>query len=295
MKVVYWIHAIRPKTLLASVSPVLIGLSKSYVDNDMGLNRIDIAILTFVCAILIQIGSNIANDLFDFINGADTNERVGPLRVAQSGLLSSNELTFGIIIVFSISIFIGTYLFIESGSIYIILIGIFSLIMAILYTGGPYPLGYMGLGDVMVLIFFGIVPVQGTYLLQLNSWSGSGIIFGIAIGSLATSILVVNNLRDIHTDMKAGKRTLAVIFGKKFALAEYIFLQLISYFIITWTVYNSVSYYKYPILLISVFMLLYLVKEILTRQDNELNKVLSITSMYCFIYSVMISVLLVCS
>ena len=293
MKLLFWFDATRPKTLLASIAPVLIGLAVSYSDNNMSIPRPFVAVLTIVCALLIQIGSNISNDLFDFINGADNADRVGPNRAAQSGLLSEKELARGIIIVFALAVLIGSYLFFISLSPAIIAIGIFSIAMAILYTGGPYPLGYFGLGDVLVFIFFGIIPVQGTYLLQLDAWSYSGLIYGILIGFVATSILVVNNLRDIDTDKKAGKYTLAVIFGKRFAMAEYILLLSASCIGLSYIAYLADRVIMYFAICALAPITCILIWGIITKTGTELNKLLVATSLYCFIYSILISLVVI--
>ena len=164
-------------------------------------------------AILIQIATNFANDYFDFVNGADTEERVGPTRATQAGLITPNAMKWAFILTFALTIPVIAFLTIKGGMV-IVWIGIASIISGILYTGGPKPLGYMGLGDIFVLIFFGPIAVGGTEYVQSLEWSVDATIIGLASGFISTAILVVNNLRDKDTDSKVGKNTLAVRFEK---------------------------------------------------------------------------------
>jgi 1,4-dihydroxy-2-naphthoate octaprenyltransferase len=179
-------------------------------------------------ALLIQIGTNFANDVFDFKKGADTAERLGPLRVTQAGLLSPGQMTTGMIVAFGLAALIGVYLIIVGGWP-IVVIGILSILSGIAYTGGPFPLGYNGLGDLFVFIFFGLVAVCGTYYVQAGVVSPAAVWAAVPIGLLATAVLVVNNLRDIETDRVAGKKTLAVRFGRQGAQLEYLLLIIGAY------------------------------------------------------------------
>ena len=172
-------------------------------------------------AILIQIGTNFANDYFDFLKGADTKKRMGPVRATASGLVKPKTMKYAYLMAFGLSIAFGLYL-IGRGGWPILIIGSFSVLFGILYTGGPFPLGYKGLGEIFVLIFFGPVAVGGTYYLQTLEINTTVILAGLSPGLISTALLTVNNLRDIHTDREAGKRTLAVRFGPLFARAEYI-------------------------------------------------------------------------
>ncbi len=177
---------------------------------------------------LLQIGANFANDVFDFEKGADTAERLGPTRAVQAGLLSARSMRRGMLLVFGLALAIGLYLTYVAGPV-ILLIGCASIASAIAYTGGPYPLGYHGLGDVFVFIFFGLVAVCGTALVEIGRVPGLAFACAIPVGALATAILVVNNLRDRVTDLGAGKRTLAVRYGRGFALGQYRGLIAVSY------------------------------------------------------------------
>jgi len=215
-----WTLAARPKTLPAAAAPVIAGSAVAFYE---GVFRPGPALAALLGALLIQIGANFANDVFDYQKGADTRERLGPVRVTQAGLLPPERVMLGMWAVFGLATLIGVYLVIVAGWP-VVLIGLFSILAGIAYTGGPYPLGYHGLGDVFVFVFFGLVAVAGTYFVQAGAVSPLAVWASIPIGLLATAILVVNNLRDIETDARAGKRTLAVRLGKRGAQWEYALL-----------------------------------------------------------------------
>ncbi len=213
-----WLASCRPKTLTASIAPVLIGGAMALDD---GQTKPFVLILTFAAALLIQIGTNLANDYYDFIKGADTETRIGPTRATQAGLVTPIQMKFAFLLTFAIAAVAGLYL-VYVGGIPILCIGLVSIAFGILYTAGPLPLAYFGLGDIFVLIFFGPVAVGGTYYLQTQTINQYVIIAGLAPGLISVAILTVNNLRDISTDKAANKKTLAVRFGAKFATTEYI-------------------------------------------------------------------------
>ena len=219
-----WIDAARPKTLWASVAPVIIGTAMAYSDG--GWDPV-IAILTLLSAMMIQIGTNFANDYYDHFKGADTADRIGPVRATGSGLVKPQTMKTAFFMAFGLSVVFGLYL-IRVGGWPIMIIGTLSILFGILYTGGPFPLGYKGLGEIFVLIFFGPVAVGGTYYLQTLEINLAVILAGLSPGLISTALLTVNNLRDIHTDEKAGKRTLAVRFGPIFARIEYLLSILIA-------------------------------------------------------------------
>lgn len=220
-----WVLAARPKTLSAAAAPVIVGTATTYA---AGGPRLGPFLAALAGALLLQIGANFANDVFDYEKGADTNERLGPTRAVQAGLLSPRAMRLGMAVVFALALLVGVYLTVVSGPV-IVLIGLASIASAIAYTGGPYPLGYHGLGDVFVFVFFGLVAVCGTAFVQVGAVPSLAVWASLPIGALATAILVVNNLRDVETDRRAGKRTLAVRLGERGALAEYFGLMLVSY------------------------------------------------------------------
>lgn len=224
-----WVLACRPATLTAAVSPVLVGTACAHAEKSF---RLVPALAALLGAMLLQIGSNLANDVFDYEKGADTEERLGPPRAAQMGLLSSRELRIGMAIVFAAALGVGVYLTSVAGPA-IIAIGLASIASAIAYTGGPYPLGYHGLGDVFVMVFFGFVAVCGTTFVQTGHVSLLAVLASIPVGSLATAILVVNNVRDRETDVVADKRTLPVRFGRAAGVVEYAAL-LVAAFAVPW-------------------------------------------------------------
>lgn len=219
-----WVLAARPKTLTAAAAPVLVGTG-------LAAHLAEVAVLpaaaALLGALLIQIGTNLANDYYDFVRGGDTEERVGPVRVTQAGLLPPEVVKRGMLLVLGLAMLVGVYL-VTVGGWPIVVIGLASVACAVLYTGGPYPLAYHGLGDVFVFVFFGLAAVGGTYYVQVLDWPLDALLAGSALGSLSTALLVVNNLRDIDTDAKAGKRTLAVRLGPSGTRAEYVALLLVA-------------------------------------------------------------------
>jgi 1,4-dihydroxy-2-naphthoate polyprenyltransferase len=207
----YWLLAARPKTLPAAAAPVIVGSAVAFYT---GFFRMDIALVTLVAALLLQIGANLANDYYDYHKGADTTGRLGPVRVTQAGLLKPRQVILGMWFIFFLAALCGLYLYTTSG-------------WAVIIIGTLY--GYRGLGDIFVFFFFGLVAVSGTFFLQTGYLSKLAFLSSIPIGCLSTAILVVNNIRDISTDRKAGKITLAVHFGRRVAIGEYIFLLAIAY------------------------------------------------------------------
>ena len=220
-----WLSAIRPRTLPAAAAGVIMGSALAWRD---GFFRLDAALSCLLAAVLLQIGSNLANDVFDFERGTDTPERLGPLRVTQAGLLRPSQVKIGMIVVFALAALFGLYLA-WLGGWTIIIIGIAAILVAIAYTGGPFPLGYHGLGDLFVFIFFGLVSVAGTYYVQAGFVSSAAWWMTVPPGLIITAILVVNNLRDLENDRKAGKRTLAVILGEQATKTQYLLCMIIAY------------------------------------------------------------------
>ncbi|HXR34639.1 MAG TPA: 1,4-dihydroxy-2-naphthoate polyprenyltransferase [Candidatus Binataceae bacterium] len=222
-----WMLAIRVPTLSAAVVPVLVGSAIAARDNRFS----PLIFAVVMCAaLLIQIGTNLTNDLFDFQKGADTGARLGPVRVVQAGLLSQKQVAAGSALSFGLAILLGLYLA-AVGGWPIVAIGLAAVASGIAYTGGPWPLGYHGLGDVFVFVFFGVVAVVGTFYLQSGNVTGAALIASLPVAMLVTAILVVNNLRDIDTDRQAGKRTVAVRFGREATQLQYSILVLGAYLV----------------------------------------------------------------
>ncbi|HYX90253.1 MAG TPA: 1,4-dihydroxy-2-naphthoate polyprenyltransferase, partial [Myxococcaceae bacterium] len=199
-----WILAARPKTLAAAVMPVCVGTALAY---GSGKGRAGPALAALAGALLIQIGTNLANDFFDFKKGADTGARLGPTRVTQAGLIAPEAVFTAAMLAFGAAVAVGLYLTWVAGWP-ILVIGLLSVASGYAYTGGPYPLGYHGLGDAFVFVFFGLVAVAGTYYAHALALTPLAVAAGVPLGALSTGLLAVNNLRDVETDARAGKRTL---------------------------------------------------------------------------------------
>lgn len=212
-----WFGAIRVRTLPAAVAPVLVGSALAWSQNFFdGLA----AGLCLLFALLIQVGTNFANDYYDAINGADTSERVGPVRAVAAGLIEAKTMRRAMFSVLALAFILGLSL-IYWGGPWLLIIGVASVLCAIAYTGGPYPLGYNGLGDLFVFIFFGLVAVGASFYVQSGFVSREALAWSVPIGLLAVNILVVNNYRDVDTDRIAGKRTLVVRWGRGFARGQF--------------------------------------------------------------------------
>ncbi|HKJ02011.1 MAG TPA: 1,4-dihydroxy-2-naphthoate polyprenyltransferase [Longimicrobiales bacterium] len=224
MSLRHWVLAARPKTLTAAAAPVVAGTGLAAFHG--GASALP-ALAALVGALLIQVATNLANDYYDFVRGGDTVERVGPVRVTQAGLLAPASVKRGMLLTLAAALLVGCYL-VWVGGLPIVVIGLASLACAVLYTGGPYPLAYHGLGDAFVFVFFGLVAVSGTVYVQLLAWPPDALLAGAAMGALSTAILVVNNLRDLPTDAKAGKRTLAVRLGLGGTRAEYLLMLAVA-------------------------------------------------------------------
>ncbi len=216
--------AIRPKTLPASIAPVLLTAYLARSDPKFSWTVFG-AILA--CALLIQIAVNLANDLGDFLKGADNTQRVGPPRVTQAGLVSVRSMKQVIVLTLLCALVIGSYL-VSVGGMPILIIGFAAILSSLAYTAGPLPLAYVGLGDLFVMLFFGPIATTGTYYLLTSTYSTLTAICGVGFGAISTAILVVNNLRDVEGDQVAGKNTLVVRFGRRFARCEYLLCILIA-------------------------------------------------------------------
>ena len=214
-----WIEAARPKTLFASLSPVIVGGALAWHDDVFKLAPFLLCVLVALTA---QIASNLANDYFDFKKGADGSDRLGPARAVASGWITPQAMLRATVLMLMLCCLFGLGL-LYYGGLHLIWLGIVIVIFALAYTGGPYPLAYHGLGDVCVLIFFGVVPVSFTYYVQALTFTPLLIALAFAMGFLSINILVVNNYRDYEQDKRAGKRTTIVSFGKQFGRIFYLF------------------------------------------------------------------------
>lgn len=281
-----WIDATRPKTLPAAAAPVIMGSAMAFND---GLLHLPAALAALFGALLIQIGTNFANDYFDYIKGADTKERLGPTRATQAGLVKPSIMKMAFILTFLLAFIIGLYL-IYRGGWPLFFIGILSILLGILYTGGPYPLGYNGLADIFVLIFFGPVAVGGTYYVQALEINQVVLLAGLAPGLISMAILTVNNLRDIHTDAKAGKRTLAVRFGAGFARLEYLLSLIAACLLPLLLVYLTQENFYSVLTLFALIPAVPGIKLVFTGISGPpLNQVLADTGRLLFLYSIIFS------
>ncbi|MSU48221.1 MAG: 1,4-dihydroxy-2-naphthoate polyprenyltransferase [Opitutus sp.] len=212
-----WLAAARPRTLPAAVAPVLVGSALAWHDGDFKLAA---AVLCLGFALLVQIGTNFANDYYDFLRGADTAARIGPRRAVAAGLVSPETMKRVTFAMFAVAFAVGLGL-VAWGGPWLLLIGVASIGCGLGYTGGPWPLAYLGLGDVFVFLFFGLVAVGGTYFVQAGRLTMDAVLAGIPVGLLAANILVVNNYRDAENDAAANKLTLVVRFGRAAARAQF--------------------------------------------------------------------------
>lgn len=278
-----WVLAIRPRTLLVGITPVLVGAALAHRS---GAFRPLPALAALAAAVLLQIGSNLANDVFDYEKGADTAERLGPLRVTQAGLLTPSAMKRGMAVVFALALLVGVYLTWVSGWP-IVVIGSLSIASAIAYTGGPYPLGYNGLGDVFVFLFFGLIAVTGTAWVASGELGGQAFYAGAAVGALATNVLVVNNVRDHEQDLRANKRTVIVRFGRSFGIVEYALCLLIAYAVPV--VFLLFGWATLPVLLpLTTAPLAFgLLSRVRREQGAALNLVLASTAKLVFLHGLL--------
>lgn len=275
--------AIRPRTLPAAAAGVIVGSALAWRD---GFFRLDAALACMLCALLLQIGSNLANDVFDFERGTDTPERVGPVRVTQAGLLTSSQVKAGMAVVFALAALLGLYLA-WLGGWPILLIGVAAILSAIAYTGGPFPLGYHALGDLFVFIFFGLASVAGTYYVQAGYVSAAAWWMTIPPGLIITAILVVNNLRDLENDRKAGKRTLAVMLGEKGTKAQYLICMLGAYLVLPVAAALGVIPWLALLSWASLPMAIRATRVVFSQRGRPLNTALAGTGQTALLFSIL--------
>ncbi len=280
-----WLLAARPKTLPAAAAPVIVGTAVAISEQ---LFKPGPALAALLGALLIQIGTNFANDAFDYKKGADTSGRLGPIRVTQAGLLRPGQVLAGMWLAFGLAALAGLYLIVIGGWP-IVIIGLLSIASGIAYTGGPFPLGYHGLGDLFVFIFFGLAAVCGTYYVQAGMVSAAAYWAAMPMGLLATAILVVNNLRDIETDRAAGKKTLAVRLGATGTRVEYLLLLGLAYLVppAMWLTGQSTAWMM--LVWLSLPLVRPLVQLVLYKKGRRLNKALAGTARLELIYGVLFS------
>lgn len=278
--------ASRPKTLFAALTPVLVGSALAY---SMGSFKPLAAFVALTCAVLIQVATNFVNDLYDFLSGADNEDRLGPTRALASGQITIKEMRLAIIILFCLTFLLGLYLVSLAGWP-VLIIGVVSIMAGYAYTAGPFPLAYNGLGDLFVFVFFGLVATVGTYYVQVLDISSVSILVSIPCGALITNILIVNNYRDVETDRNSGKKTLAVILGRKLTRIEYILLLLISFFIpfhlyfeAAYSFWILIPFATLPLAINNVKMLFYL-------EGKQLNKALEMTARFSFLFGLLFSI-----
>jgi 1,4-dihydroxy-2-naphthoate polyprenyltransferase len=278
-----WLLAIRPRTLPAAAAGVMMGGALVWQD---GFLRIDALLVCLFAALLLQIGSNLANDVFDYERGTDTPERLGPTRVTQAGLLTPSQVKTGMAVIFGLAAMLGLYLA-YLGGLPIILIGIAAIISAIAYTGGPFPLGYYGLGDIFVFIFFGLASVAGTYYVQAGFVSPAAWWMTIPPGMIITAILVINNLRDLENDRKAGKHTLAVIFGERATKIQYMVCLALAYLIMPVAAWVGVIPWMSLLTWASLPIAYQAAQVTLTQKGRPLNAALASTGQTALLFSLL--------
>ena len=284
-----WLLAARPKTLPAAVAPVIVGTAVAIREGGFDLAA------TLACvavALLLQIAANFANDAFDFRRGADTADRLGPLRVTAAGLITSRQVLIATGIALGLAVLAGGYL-VWLGGWPILALGLLAVVSAVAYTGGPAPLGYAGLGDLFVFLFFGLVAVAGTAFVQTGELTELALVAGVPIGCLATAILVVNNLRDLETDRRARKRTLAVRLGPHGAVAEYTSLVTLAFLVpvLLWAQGDLGAWALVPWVLIPLAFVM--IRGVMVETGRQLNARLAGTARLELLFALLFAVAIV--
>jgi len=280
-----WALAARPRTLPAAIAPVLVGTA-------LGLNeRGELRPLPFVAALVgsvfIQIGTNLANDYSDARRGADTEDRLGPVRVTAGGLLPPRRVLVGTYVAFGIAVAAGVYLAAVAGW-ELLVVGALSIAAGVLYTGGPRPYGYAGLGELFVFLFFGVVAVNGSYFVQVEELSAAALVLSIPVGLLASAILVVNNIRDIDTDRRAGKRTLAVKLGRERTRKLFVGMIVLAFLLPLALVADG--YEWVALSLLAAPLAIPLIRTVQTRNDGPaLNSALAASGRLLAVHSLLLS------
>ena len=281
-----WIEAARPKTLSASISPVLLGCALAYRD---GMFRLSPAILCFFVALLAQIASNFANDYFDFKKGADKEDRLGPERAVASGWVSPKAMLIATLLTLGLACLCGLGLLFYAGW-ELLLVGIAIAVCVLAYSAGPFPLAYNGLGDVCVLLFYGVIPVCFTYYVQALTFSSLSFVLSFAVGLLSINILVVNNYRDYEQDKAAAKKTTIVLFGQPFGRLFYLFNGIAACLLAVPFILQA---NKWMLVLPVAFFALFIStwKELTQKKGRELNRTLGHTARNVLLYTLLLIII----
>ena len=277
--------AIRPHTLPAAISPVIVAWSITYQQKSFSLLP---ALAAMFSALMIQIISNLVNDVMDFNKGADTEQRQGFKRVTQSGLLSQKEVWGGVVLALILAFLAGSYLIWLRGY-WVLLIGVISILSSIAYTAGPFPLAYNGFGDLFVLIFFGFVNLCGSVFVIMSTIPSISWVMAFNMGALITAILVVNNIRDIESDRKAGRRNIPIVYGLKVAFWEYRALIILPYILLLFTAIFSRQFFLLMPFLSFPFAI-QLLRDLPKTKGAQLNKILGQTAQLVLRYGVLLAI-----
>jgi 1,4-dihydroxy-2-naphthoate polyprenyltransferase len=290
-KIKPWILASRPKTLAAAFTPIFVATALAISVLRPSGEKVTwfYSLFALFSSVFIQIGTNLINDALDFKKGADNEKRLGPQRVTQSGLLSPKQVLFGGFLSLFIASLVSFPLLIQGG-FPILVIGIVSLICGYLYTGGPYPLAYIGLGELFVILFFGLVAVTGVFYLHTGFLGFEPIIAGVQIGLLSTVLISINNFRDYIGDRDVGKMTLAARFGKKFARIEIILLFLMTYSLCIYWFYNG-NIWAALLPFLSLPIAIIVVKGIMLNEPSQLfNKYLGMSALAQMLFGILMGI-----
>lgn len=276
--------SVRPKTLIAAVVPILLAAALALSERDAV--PLTLVFAALICALSLQIATNLFNDLIDFKKGADDHHRIGPRRATQSGMLTEKQVLISALIFTLIAVVSGVPLLMVGGWPFAAL-GIVSLFLAYGYTGGPFPLAYLGIGDIFVIGFFGFVAVSGSYYLFTGDVSVSSLVLGLQLGCLATVLLAINNLRDSRTDGKVGKKTLAVRFGDRFVKAEILFLLAVT-FLMTFYWWSKYQKPLFALVFLALPLVFKIAIEVWNNSDKvRLNKMLGLSGLLMLVFSLL--------
>jgi len=281
-----WAVASRPRTLPAAVAPVLVGTALAISEDEL---RPLAFVAALVGSVFIQIGTNLANDYSDARRGADTEDRLGPVRVTAGGLMPPRRVLTGTYVAFGVAVAAGVYLAAVAGW-ELLVVGLVSIAAGVLYTGGPRPYGYAGLGELFVFLFFGLVAVTGSYYVHAEELPWEAFALSVPVGLLSSAILVVNNVRDVDTDRRAGKRTLAVQLGRSRARVLFAVMLVLAYVVaLAIPLLGGLSWWvALPLLSLALVPSLY--RTVATRTDGPaLNGALAATGRLLAVYSLLLA------